>query len=144
MATPPVDIKLRRKSAILTLTYADGTRYDLSAEFLRVHSPSAEVRGHGKGQAVLQVGKRNVGFINVEAVGNYAIKLEFDDGHNSGIFSWDYLHQLCTQYEPMWQTYLQSLQEAGASRDPHVQPRSDSLSEKVQVITIQPLPSSRT
>lgn len=144
MMTPPIDIRLRRKSAILTLTYADDTHYDLSAEFLRVHSPSAEVRGHGKGQSVLQVGKRNVGIVSVEAVGNYAIKLEFDDRHNSGIYSWDYLYQLCIQYDTMWQKYLHTMQEAGASRDPQDQPSSDSLSQKVQLITIQPLPPSRT
>lgn len=144
MVTPPADIRLRRKSALLTLTYADGISYDLSAEFLRAHSPSAEVRGHGKGNAVLQVGKRHVGIVNLETVGNYAIKLEFDDRHNSGIYSWDYLYLLCTQHDVMWEKYLRELQEAGASRDPHAEPHSDSLSDKVQVITIQPLPSSHS
>lgn len=142
MTNAPTEIRLRRKSGVLTLAYADGSRYELRAEFLRVHSPSAEVRGHGKGQGVLQTGKRHVGLVGVESVGNYAIKLIFDDRHDSGIYSWDYLRELCTQHDTMWQRYLQSLQDAGASRDPT--PTAQSLSEAVQVITIQPLPSPQS
>ncbi|MDP1930548.1 MAG: DUF971 domain-containing protein [Gammaproteobacteria bacterium] len=142
MPSSPAEIRLRRKSGVLTLVYANGTSYDLSAEFLRVHSPSAEVRGHGKGQGILQTGKRNVALIGVEPVGSYAIKLVFDDRHDSGIYSWDYLYQLCTQYDTMWQSYLQSLKDAGASRDPV--PSGQSLSEAVQVIKIQPLSPPQT
>ncbi|MDX1491592.1 MAG: DUF971 domain-containing protein [Pseudohongiellaceae bacterium] len=133
--TAPTDIKLRRKTAVVTLSYADGTSYDLSAEFLRVYSPSAEVRGHGKGQEVLQVGKRSVQIQNVEPVGHYAVKFVFSDGHESGIYSWGYLEELCTHYEQYWQEYLDRLKSAGASRDPV----ADSLSDQVQVINIMPL-----
>ena len=143
MANPPVDIQLRRKSAVLTLLYADGSRYDLSAEFLRVHSPSAEVKGHGEGQATLQVGKRKVGIVNVEPVGNYAIRLYFDDRHDSGIYSWGYLQHLCSDHDSLWQDYLKRLQAAGASRDPQI-PGSAALSEHTQVITIQPLSPPRS
>lgn len=142
MQTAPTEIQLRRKSGLLVLGYADGSHYELPAEFLRVLSPSAEVRGHGKGQSVLQKGKRLVGLLGVEAVGNYAIKLSFDDRHDSGLYSWDYLHQLCTQRETLWQQYLDQLDAAGASRDPA--PSATSLSGQVQVINIQPLPEPRT
>lgn len=143
MANPPVDIQLRRKSAVLTLMYADGNRYDLNAEFLRVYSPSAEVKGHGEGQAKLQVGKRKVGIVNVEPVGNYAIRLYFDDHHDSGIYSWDYLQHLCMDHDTLWQDYLRRLQEADASRDPQDHSRA-SLSDHTQVITIQPLSPPRS
>ncbi len=129
----PTDIKLHKKSATLELSYSDGTAHLLSAEFLRVHSPSAEVRGHGKGQEVLQTGKRNVLLLNIEPVGNYAIKLCFDDGHDSGIYSWPYLHQLCCEHESMWNNYLGKLQQAGASRD--------KLPADTQVIKIMASPS---
>jgi len=128
----PTDIKLRKKSATLDLQYADGTSLSLSAEFLRIHSPSAEVRGHGKGQETLQVGKRHVQMQNIEPVGNYAIKLSFDDGHDSGIYSWSYLHQLGTDQNNLWEQYLAKLQAAGASRD--------KLPADTQVITIRPSP----
>jgi len=143
MANPPVDIQLRRKSAVLTLIYSDGSRYDLSAEFLRVHSPSAEVKGHGEGQATLQIGKRKVSIVNVEPVGNYAVRLYFDDRHDSGIYSWDYLQHLCSDHDMLWQDYLKRLQEAGASRDPQAPGRA-ALSEHTQVITIQPLSPPRS
>lgn len=113
--------------------YADGTSMTLSAEFLRVHSPSAEVRGHGKGQEVLQTGKRNIKLQTVEPVGNYAVKLGFDDGHESGIYSWSYLHQLGSDKESLWDQYLTKLQAASASRD--------TLPADTQVITIRPSPS---
>jgi DUF971 family protein len=128
----PVDIKLHRKSATLELCYADGSAITLTAEFLRVHSPSAEVRGHGKGQETLQTGKRHVQLHNVEPVGNYAVKLSFDDGHDSGIYSWEYLARLGADKEQLWQQYLARLQAAGASRD--------ALPADTQVITIRPSP----
>jgi DUF971 family protein len=111
--------------------YADGNANTLSAEYLRVHSPSAEVRGHGKGQETLQTGKRQVNINTLEPVGNYAIKLNFDDGHDSGIYSWDYLLDLGANYEKLWKSYLNKLKSAKASRDP--------LPPDTQVITIQPL-----
>lgn len=113
----PKELKLHKKSATLELIYDDSSSYSLTAEFLRVHSPSAEVRGHGKGQEVLQTGKRNVNIKNIEAVGNYAIKLDFSDGHNTGIYSWEYLQELATNQASLWQEYLAKLQNAGASRD---------------------------
>lgn len=140
MMTAPTDIQLRRKSGLLVLAWADGTRHELSAEFLRVHSPSAEVRGHGRSGAVLQTGKRHVGITGLEPAGNYAIKLIFDDRHASGLYSWEYLHQLCLQKDSLWARYLEQLQATGASRDPA--PAARSLSEQVQVINIQPLPES--
>lgn len=127
----PSDLKLHKKSASLELVYGDGESYRLSAEYLRVHSPSAEVRGHGRGQEVLQVGKRKVGFTDIETMGNYAIRLTFDDGHDSGIYSWDYLYELCTDYDARWRQYLDKLHKARSSRDP--------LPPETQVITIQPL-----
>ncbi|PCJ25905.1 MAG: 1-(5-phosphoribosyl)-5-((5-phosphoribosylamino)methylideneamino)imidazole-4-carboxamide isomerase [SAR86 cluster bacterium] len=130
----PTEIKLHQKSATLELFYADGSSYSLSAEFLRIHSPSAEVRGHGKGQEVLQTGKRQVRLLSIDTVGNYAIKLGFDDGHGSGIYSWLYLHDLCSQRESLWQNYLSKMKTANASREP--------LPAGTQVINIMPSPSS--
>ena len=117
----PSDIKLHTKSRLLELIYSDGECYELSCEYLRVYSPSAEVKGHGVGQEVLQVGKINVTINAIEPVGNYALQLVFSDGHNSGIYSWDYLYQLATNKEVWWQNYLQRLNKAGASRDPDIQ-----------------------
>ena len=131
----PTDIKLHKKSATVELAYEDGSSYTLSAEFLRVLSPSAEVRGHGKGQEVLQTGKRQVKLLNLEAVGNYAIKLAFDDGHDSGIYSWLYLHKLCMEQQPLWDNYLMKLNAVKGSRDP--------LPADTQVINIMPSPSSQ-
>lgn len=128
----PSNIKLHKKSALLELQYSDGTVLSITAEFLRVHSPSAEVRGHGKGQETLQTGKRHVKLKNIEPVGNYAIKLSFDDGHDSGIYSWSYLHKLGTDQEQLWGQYLEKLHAAGASRD--------ELPADTQVITIRPSP----
>lgn len=141
MSSPPNSIQLRRKSGLLVLGWADGSEYTLEAEYLRVYSPSAEVRGHGRHGAVLQTGKRHVGMRAVEAVGHYAIRIVFDDGHESGIYSWDYLHQLCTQRDSLWAKYLEDLAAAGASREPA--PKARSLSEQVQVITIAPLSQPR-
>lgn len=136
----PTAVALHRKSKRLELRYADGTLWHLPAELLRVLSPSAEVRGHGKGQAVLPTGKRHVGIDSVEAVGHYAIKINFDDGHSSGIYSWDYLAQLGAEQDAKWSHYLQDLAAAGASRDTPAQ--TASLSDPVQVINIAPLSKS--
>jgi DUF971 family protein len=117
----PVGIRLHAKSRELELEYADGEKYSLSCEYLRVYSPSAEVRGHGPGQEVLQTGKINVGISAIKPVGNYALQLVFDDDHDTGLYSWSYLYELCQQQAPWWQTYLDRMAAAGASRDPEVQ-----------------------
>lgn len=114
----PTEIKLHQKSRILELAFENGERYELSYEFLRVFTPSAEARGHAPGQETLQVGKRDVEILGIEPVGNYAIKPVFSDGHDSGLFSWDMLHTLCIHRDDLWQAYLDRLVEAGASRDP--------------------------
>ena len=115
--TTPTEIILHRKSKTLELAFDDGQRFQLPFEFLRVMSPSAEVKGHGPGQEVLQVGKRNVLLSEIEPVGSYAIKLVFDDGHDSGLYTWEYLHQLGSNQQALWQDYLGQLEQAGASRD---------------------------
>ena len=117
----PIGIKLHRRSRELELEYAGGEQYSLSCEYLRVYSPSAEVGGHGPGQEVLQTGKMNVGISAIKPVGNYALQLVFDDGHDTGLYSWQYLYELCLQRENKWQHYLERLEQAGASRDPGVQ-----------------------
>ncbi len=117
----PSDIKLHTQSKTLELVYSGSERYELSCEYLRVYSPSAEVKGHGPGQEVLQTGKTNVTINAIEPVGNYALQLFFSDDHDSGIYSWDYLYQLGTNKEAWWQDYLERLNEAGASRDPEIQ-----------------------
>ena len=111
----PTDIRLHQVSRALEITFDNGASGILSCEFLRVHSPSAEVHGHGK--EVLQTGKRDVNITDIEPIGNYAVRLSFSDGHNTGLFSWDYLYILLQQHDAMWQTYLDKLAEAGASRD---------------------------
>ena len=113
----PTEIKLHQQSKLVEISFADGTAYKLPYEFLRVYSPSAEVRGHGPGQETLQTGKRNVNIDTVDAVGNYAIRPNFSDGHNSGIYSWDLLYDLGKRQEELWQDYLDRLAAAGASRD---------------------------
>ncbi len=112
----PLAINLLRKSRLLKLEFDDGASFALSCEFLRVHSPSAEVRGHGPGQGVLQTGKEKVGIDEIEQVGNYAIKLCFDDGHDSGIYSWDYLYDLGRHHDRYWRQYLAALKQAGHER----------------------------
>lgn len=114
----PTHIKLHKAAKILELSYGKGQPYQLSAEFLRVHSPSAEVQGHGN--PILQYGKQQVALEKIEPVGQYALKLYFDDGHDSGLYSWDYLEQLATQQDSLWENYLEALQQAGKSRDPHL------------------------
>jgi DUF971 family protein len=127
----PTDIKLHKKTALLELTYSDGGIYSLPAEFLRVYSPSAEVRGHGQGQEVLQVGKLNVKIDKIEPVGHYAVRLRFDDGHDTGIYSWEYLRELALHQQTMWDEYLNRLRKAGERREP--------LATGVQVVNIMPL-----
>jgi DUF971 family protein len=114
----PTDITLHQKSGVLEVAFDDGQRFELPCEYLRVYSPSAEVRGHGPGQEVLQVGKREVGISGVEPVGVYAVKLVFTDGHDTGIYSWDYLYELGTKRESNWKTYLSRLAQAGKGREP--------------------------
>ncbi len=112
----PTELRLRKKSRTLVVSFDDGQRFELPAEYLRVLSPSAEVRGHGVGQEVLQVGKQDVDIVRVEPVGNYAVRLVFSDGHDSGLFTWHYLHELGREQDAKWAHYLQRLQAAGASR----------------------------
>ncbi len=114
----PTEIKLHQKSRMLELAFSDGQRFELPCEFLRVYSPSAEVRGHGPGQEVLQVGKKDVEITDVQPVGSYAIQLVFSDGHDSGLYSWDYLHDLGVRQEALWKQYLERMNEAGARREP--------------------------
>ena len=112
----PTQIKYHRSSAELELIYGNGERYRLSAEFLRVCSPSAEVRGHHPSQAILQVEKQDVKITAMEAQGNYAIRIKFDDGHDTGIYAWDFLLDLATHQQQYWEKYLQDLQRAGGRR----------------------------
>lgn len=114
----PVEIKLHQKSRRMEISFSDGSQFDLSFELMRVYSPSAEVRGHGPGQEVLQVGKRNVEIVSLEASGSYAVQPAFSDGHDTGIYSWEYLYWLGQNREKLWQQYLERLERAGASRDP--------------------------
>ncbi|SMC17851.1 DUF971 family protein [Andreprevotia lacus DSM 23236] len=117
-ATPlPVEIQLHQSSRLLDIAFDDGSRFSLPCEYLRVYSPSAEVRGHGAGPGTLQTGKRNVNIVDIVQVGHYAVKLVFDDGHDSGLYSWDYLHALGREQAARWQDYLHRLAAAGASRD---------------------------
>ncbi|VVM65365.1 hypothetical protein PS862_05706 [Pseudomonas fluorescens] len=117
MTQLPTDIKLHKASKTLSLKYASGEEFHLPAEFLRVHSPSAEVQGHGK--PILQFGKIGVGLAKVEPAGQYALKLTFDDGHDSGLFTWEYLYQLGKRQEDLWNDYLAELKAAGKTRDPN-------------------------
>jgi len=112
----PTEIKLHQRSRVLEIHFDDGLECNLTCEYLRVHSPSAEVKGHGPGQETLQVGKEDVGIDQIIPTGNYAVKIVFDDGHDSGIFTWSYLHELGTEYENYWQEYLDKLKAAGHAR----------------------------
>jgi DUF971 family protein len=114
----PTEIKLHQKSRILEISFADGTTFQFPCEFLRVYSPSAEVRGHGPGQEVLQVGKKNIEIKHIEPVGTYAIQLTFSDGHDTGIYSWDLLYDYGLHQEEMWRRYVKRMEEACASREP--------------------------
>ncbi len=113
----PTEIKLHQKSRVLEIAFADGRTFRLPYELLRVYSPSAEVRGHGPGQEVLQVGKREVGILALEPVGSYAVQPRFSDGHDTGIYAWDYLYELGVNQERLWTEYLRRLADAGGSRD---------------------------
>lgn len=112
----PTKVQLHKQSRMLELQFG-AQSFHLSAEYLRVHSPSAEVKGHGPNQAVLQFGKKDVGINNVAPVGNYALKIVFDDGHDSGLYSWNYLYQLASEQEQIWQRYLDALAAAGKTRE---------------------------
>lgn len=115
---PPLEIKLHRKSRVLEIAFADGSVFSFPCEFLRVFSPSAEVRGHGPGQETLQVGKKDVEITAVEPVGAYALRLVFSDGHDTGLYSWDLLYDYGRQQDEMWQHYLRRLEDEGGSREP--------------------------
>jgi DUF971 family protein len=114
----PIEIKLHQKSRVLEVSFSDGSCFELPYEFLRVYSPSAEVRGHGPGQEVLQVGKKDVDILSLEPVGSYAVQPHFSDGHGTGIYSWDYLYDLGSNRQSLWRTYLERLEAAGARREP--------------------------
>ena len=121
MAIPtPTDIKLHQASRKLEIAFTDGARFEMPFEFLRVYSPSAEVRGHGPGQEVLQAGKKYVDINQIEPVGHYAVCLFFDDGHDTGIYSWEYLYDLGVNQAALWDEYLKRMEAAGASRDPGI------------------------
>ena len=113
----PTELTVHSKSRVLEIAFSDGAKFNLPFELLRVYSPSAEVQGHGPGQEVLQTGKREVGIINLESIGNYAVKPVFSDGHESGIFSWDYLYRLGSDQAELWSDYNRRLEAAGMSRD---------------------------
>lgn len=133
MAIPtPTDIKLHQVSRKLEIAFTDGQRFELPFELLRVYSPSAEVRGHGPGQEVLQVGKQEVQINAAEPVGLYAINFVFSDGHDSGIFSWEYLHDLGVNQTALWDEYLKRMKAAGASRDPGIAKMFDHHPKKAK------------
>jgi DUF971 family protein len=113
----PTEIKLHQKSRVMEVSFADGRAFRLPYEYLRVYSPSAEVRGHGPGQEVLQTGKREIDIRSLEPVGSYAVQPVFSDGHSTGIYSWDYLYELGENQERLWREYLAKLESAGASRE---------------------------
>lgn len=116
MDMTPTEIRLRKGSRCLRVSFTDDVVFNLPFEYLRVYSPSAEVKGHGPGQEVLQTGKEDVVISNIEAVGHYAVRLIFDDGHDSGLFTWQYLHQLGSEQEERWASYLDRLTAAGYPR----------------------------
>ncbi|MEQ1879369.1 MAG: DUF971 domain-containing protein [Burkholderiales bacterium] len=113
----PTEIRLLQKSRVLEISFDDAREFRFPFEFLRVYSPSAEVRGHSAGQEVLQTGKRDVEVIELEPVGNYAIRPRFSDGHDTGLYSWDYLYELGKNQDDLWRRYLEKMQKAGATRD---------------------------
>ena len=116
MSATPVEIKLRKTSRLLVVQFDDGKSFDLPFEYLRVHSPSADVKGHGPGQEVLQTGKEDVSVTSVEPIGHYAVRLVFDDGHDTGLYTWKYLYELGEQQVENWQSYLDRLKSAGYAR----------------------------
>ena len=119
MSSIPVEIKLRKTSRLVAVEFDDGHSFELPFEYLRVYSPSAEVQGHGPGQGVLQTGKENVQVTKIEPIGHYAVRLVFDDGHDTGLYTWKYLYELGEEQAENWQSYLDRLKTAGyARRDP--------------------------
>jgi len=114
----PVELRLKQAEKLLEISFDDGSSFRLPAEYLRVESPSAEVQGHGPGQKTLVPGRRHVGIIGLEPVGNYAVRLIFDDLHDTGIYSWSYLHQLGVEYQQRWRAYVDALAANGLSREP--------------------------
>lgn len=118
MSVQPTEIKLHQQSRLLEITFSDEVCYQLSFEYLRVYSPSADVSGHGPGQEILQTGKIHVGVTALVPVGSYAVQIDFDDGHNTGLYTWDYLYKLGKNQPAMWQDYLDRVAAAGASREP--------------------------
>jgi DUF971 family protein len=118
MMPTPTEIRLRKAERVLEVAFDDGSRFSLPAEYLRVESPSAEVQGHGPGQRQIVAGRRHVGIMNIEPVGNYAVRLIFDDLHDTGIYSWEYLHELGAQQQQRWAAYLDGLAAKGLSREP--------------------------
>lgn len=128
----PTRIVVHKVSRQLEVEFSDGKLFKLSFELLRVYSPSAEVRGHGPGQEVLQVGKQDIDVMSLEPVGNYAVQPSFSDSHSSGIYSWDYLHWLGVNQDDLWKDYLKRLREAGASRESAAVPGNAKVSEPVE------------
>lgn len=118
MSEQPTEIKLHQQSRMLEIAFDDGIIYRLPFEFLRVYSPSADVSGHGPGQEVLQVGKKNVGITELVPVGSYAVQINFDDGHDTGLYTWEYLYKLGKNQSALWRDYLDRMAAAGASREP--------------------------
>ncbi|MBN8488698.1 MAG: DUF971 domain-containing protein [Burkholderiales bacterium] len=126
-ATPlPTALTLHQASRVLEIAFADGAQFRIPFELMRVYSPSAEVMGHGPGQETLQTGKRQVGILAIEPVGHYAVQPSFDDGHDSGIFTWEYLYRLGAEQADLWARYEQRLQEAGVDRDAPMPPKAGS------------------
>jgi DUF971 family protein len=117
MEAKPVSIDFNREKQLLTIVWSDNNTFEYSSEFLRVYSPSAEVRGHGQGQETLQVGKKDVAIKDLKPAGRYALKITFDDGHDSGIYDWRYLYRIGAKHDLYWQDYLKRLKEAGAQRE---------------------------
>ena len=126
----PLDLTVRQKSRVLEIAFDDGSAFSIPFELMRVYSPSAEVKGHGPGQEVLQVGKRDVNITGMEPVGNYAVKPLFNDGHESGIFTWDYLYKLGSEQQTMWQNYLDRLHAAGFEGDSGREPGTELAGAK--------------
>jgi DUF971 family protein len=115
---PPTDLKYHKRSRELEVRFADGMNARLSAEFLRVHSPSAEVKGHSAGEGILVTDKESVGIAQIEPIGLYAVRIVFDDGHNTGLYTWSYLYEMCSERDRMWARYLDRLAQAGKARHP--------------------------
>ena len=118
MTQAPSEIRVKRRSRVVEVAWADGTRYALPFEYLRVYSPSAEVRGHGGGEGKLELAKESVQVTQVEPIGVYAVRLHFDDGHNTGLYSWDYLRELGAEYDRKWARYLERCEKLGYERKP--------------------------